>query len=161
MARPPEVIEFDDGDRADVLERMAELADGTGWVNVQPVVDPEELPPKGSALFGIFSSRGPIVPLATWTPAGLAKRETYVSLGLQHGTGIKAAERLRERGVPVDETWRVLRDSPKGGLVVGVPATDAHERVLDWLLRAARAVSPVDNHGRWVALVYRVSRIAP
>ena len=155
MARPPDVIEFDDGDTAAIVTLMDELAGGQGWINFEPVVDPERLPPRGSALFGIFSSRGPIVPLCTWTPAGLSKRETYVSLGVQHPTGTKAVARLSERGVEVDEGWRVLRDSPKGGLVVAAPPIESNERLLDWLLRAGRALCPVDNHGRWVALVYR------
>jgi hypothetical protein len=157
VARPPEVVEFDDSDHGAIVGLMADLSGGGGWINLQPVIDPDEEPPRGSALFGIFSSRGPLVPLATWTPAGLSKRETYVSLGLQHGTGTKAAARLQERGVPIEDTWRVLRDSPKGGLVIAVPASDAHEGVLDWLLRAARALCPVDNRGRWVALVYRAA----
>ena len=155
MPRQPDTIKFDDGDRDAVLAAMAEVADGSGWINVQPVVNPDDLPPIGNALFGIFSSRGPLVPLCTWTPAGLSKRETYTSLGVQHPTGTKAAARLAERGVPVDDGWRVLRDSPKGGLVVGVPADEPHAHVLDWLLRAALALSLADNHGRWVAFVYR------
>ena len=155
MTREPRTIEFVDTDRAAVLAAMAEVADGSGWVNVQPVVDPDELPSSGSALFGIFSSRGPILPLCTWTPAGLSKRETHASLGVQHPTGTKAAARLAERGVPIDERWRVMRDSPKGGLVVGVPADEPYATVLDWLLRAGRALCPADNHGKWVALVYR------
>jgi hypothetical protein len=155
VARSPEVIEFGDDDRGAVLARMEELVGGGGWINLRPVLDPDVLPPRGSALFGIFSSRGPIVPLATWTPAGLSKRETYVSLGLQHGTGTKAAARLHDRGVPVADTWRVLRDSPKGGLVIGVPAADPNDDVLDWLLRAGRALAPIDNRGRWVALIHR------
>jgi hypothetical protein len=155
MGPQPKAIEFVDTDRDAVLAAMAEVADGSGWVNVQPVVDPDELPPSGSVLFGIFSSRGPMVPLCTWTPAGLSKRDTYASLGVQHPTGTKAAARLAERGVPINDGWRVMRDSPKGGLVVGVPADEAHSTVLDWLLRAGRALLPADNHGKWVAFVYR------
>ena len=155
MAQPPDTIEFDESQRTAVLAAMAEVADGSGWVNVQPVVDPDDLPPRGSALFGIFSSRGPILPLCTWTPAGLSKREAYASLGVQHPTGTKAATRLADRGVAVDERWRVLRDSPKGGLVVAVPPDESLDILLNWLLRAGRALCPADNHGRWVALVYR------
>jgi len=152
---PKETIEFDTSDRAAVLAAMARLSDGSGWINLQPVVDPDDLPPQGSALLGIFSSRGPVLPLCTWTPAGLSKRETFVSLGVQHPTGTKAAARLADRGVPVDGRWRVRRDSPKGGLVVVAPADDPNERILDWLLRAGEALCPADNHGRWVAFVYR------
>jgi hypothetical protein len=157
VARPPEVVEFDESDRSLIVTLMDELGDGRGWINFEPIIDPDKLPPRGSALFGIFSARGPVVPLCTWTPAGLSKRETYVSLGLQHPTGTKAAARLSERGVPIDDGWRVLRDSPKGGLVVGAPATEPNDRVLDWLLRAGRALSPVDNRGRCAALVYRTT----
>lgn len=155
MPPAPRIIEFDDADRDAVLAAMAEVGDGSGWVNVEPIVNPDELPPQGNPLFSIFSSRGPLVPLATWTPAGLSKRETYASLGVRHPTGTKAAARLAERAVPIDERWRVLRESPKGGLVVGVPADEPHATVLDWLLRAARALCPAENHGRWVAFVYR------
>lgn len=152
---PKETIEFDTSNPVAVLDAMARLSDGSGWINLQPVVNPDELPPQGSALLGIFSSRGPVLPLCTWTPAGLSKRETFVSLGVQHPTGTKAAARLADRGVPIDPRWRVQRDSPKGGLVVGAPADDPNERILDWLLRAGEALCPADNHGRWVAFVYR------
>ena len=157
VARPPEVIEFDDGDRAGIVAAHGRArAAGAGWINFEPVVDPEELPPRGSALFGIFSSRGPIVPLCTWTPAGLSKRETYVSLGVQHPTGTKAAARLSERGVAVDEGLacpaRLAQGRPASS---PSPPTESNERLLDWLVRAGAALCPVDNHGRWVALVYR------
>ena len=152
---PKETIEFDESDRSAVLAAMATLADGSGWINLQPVVDPDDLPPQGSVLFGLFSARGPVLPLCTWTPPGLSKRETYVSLGVQHSTGTKAAARLADRGVPIDERWRVLRDSPKGGLVVAAPADHPNETILDWLLRAGAAVCPAQTHGRWVAFVYK------
>ena len=48
-----------------------------------------------------LSSRGPQVPLCTWTPAEESQRHPR-PLGVQHGTGVKAAKRLEEGGLTVD-----------------------------------------------------------
>src|SRR5947209_1720465 len=46
MPQTPVVVNFVDDDRAEVLGVMAELAmTGAGWLNFEPEVDPDDLPP--------------------------------------------------------------------------------------------------------------------
>ena len=145
MAAEPEELEFDPAEPAAVLARMDEVAAaGKGWVNFQPAVDADQEPPPRTKLFGLFSNAGPDVPLCTWVPG-----QPTSSIGVQHATGPKAADRLKivERGIP--DGWRVRQDHPKRGLVVEVPGGVPNSRVLDWLLDAGAALSTMRLTGRW------------
>src|SRR4051812_36364882 len=105
-------------DRAAIVDIIRALADGSGWVNVRPDVDPDDVPQQPSGM-GLFSARGPIVPLGTISPSGPVKRGVpRVSLGLLHGLGRKAVPALAEAGVAVDPAWRLLQDHPRRGLVI-------------------------------------------
>src|SRR5436309_5509840 len=110
MAVDPDVFGFAAGDRDAVLDEMRALADGTGWINFQPDVDPDDLPPTGEGLFRFLSARGPDVPLCTWSPAEPNARPNrrFVSLGVQHGLGAAIARHLSEVDAPVDDRWVVL-----------------------------------------------------
>jgi hypothetical protein len=127
-----------------------------GWVNFQPAVDVDDLPPASDGFFGLFSGRGPDVPLATWTPPTAPRRGRGEPemIGLQHGAGRRIKSRLAEAGHPVPDGWVVLQDYVKKGLVISMPPGTAHAEVLAWLLAAARAVSPVPIRGMWRASVY-------
>lgn len=154
-AREPIVVEFQERARAPVVERMVAMtATGTGWINVSPGLDVDEPPPPPSALAGLVGGRGPTVPLATWTPRG---RRDPATVGIQHGQGPGALAVLAERGVSLPEGWRRLQDHAKRGLVV-VPApagtADELDAVLDWLLRAAGALCPIERTGEWRAYCY-------
>lgn len=148
--------------RADeVVAVMEELAAArAGWVNFEPDVHPDDVPPSGSGLFAIFSGRGPDVPLATWTapsppPRRGKGRPQPAMIGLQHGAGTRARGRLADVGHPVPDGWVVMQDHARRGLVVAVPDDASPRAVLDWLLTAAAALSPVPVHAAWHALVYR------
>lgn len=114
-----------------------------GWINLEPALDPDDAPPPASGFFGLFSGRGPEVPLATWTPPSAPRRGRGEPpmVGLQHPAGAKARARLAELGRPVPEGWVVLQDHARKGLVVAVPPTAANTEVLRWLLGAAAALS--------------------
>src|SRR3954454_24268118 len=124
MALHPVVVEFDRGEPAKVVTLMGELAERRGgWINLQPDVDPDDIPPRGS--FRLFSPQGPDVPLCTWKPPDDKPRgPKFVTLGIQHGAGMKAVPILDEHGVTVDRRWRVLSDANKRGLVIAVPTED-------------------------------------
>ncbi len=159
MAAPePELFEFREDDPAPVLPHMAELAEAhRGWINLQPGVREEDATQVSSSLFGIFSGRGPQVPVCTWTP-GEARRRGNVeppSVGIEHGSGPKAANRLAGVGLRLPAGWRVLQDHPKRGLVVAVRAEARHEVVLGWLLAAGRELSTIQPTGSWLATVHR------
>lgn len=157
-----EVIRFTGSDTAHVVERMRDLVDRrNGWINFQPVLQDEDgespvtMPPVRPGVLGLFSGRGPAVPVGTWVP-GAKKRRGFEadSLGIQHGAGPKAARKLREAGVTAPNDWRVLSDHPKRGLVVRLPSETDPGAVLDWMIRACRELSLVQLPDNWVAMVH-------
>jgi hypothetical protein len=112
------------------------------FVNLHPGVDADEVPPD-SPWGGLFSNRGPLVPLATWTPG---------EIGLQHSAGTRAVRFLAGKGVAVPEEWYVVSDHPRRGLVLRTYQSPPEE-TLRWLVRAATAACPLPITGPWHALV--------
>ena len=149
-------MEFHEQRRSPVVDRMVDLtAEGGGWINLTPGLDVDVPPPERAPLAAIFGSKGPVVPLGTWTPA---HGRDPASVGVHHSQGTKAVALLAERNVALPLGWRRLQDHPKRGLVLTpTPATTPKEldTVLDWLLRATGALCPVRRTGEWRALVYR------
>jgi hypothetical protein len=147
-------MEFNAGDREKVLGLMTELAGRHGgWINLHPAVDPDDVPARSG--FRLFSVQGPAVPLCTWAPPeDRARGVRYVSLGIQHGAGMKAVTFLDRAGVAIDERWRVLTDAPKRGMVVAVPPDESNDVVLDWLITAGATLCQLP-YKRWSAAVYR------
>ena len=155
MAEPEHFV-VDVGDLGVIIDRMADLADaGAGWLNLQPAVDPDDVPPAPSGLFAVFGGRGPEVPLCTWVAGERRKgRQGRPSVGIQHASGVKAAARLAEAGVAVPEGWRVVQDHPKRGLAVEIPVDAPHADVLRWLLRAGDALARIPLPDRWRVAVH-------
>ena len=156
MMDEPLLVEFRPDDRAGIVERMVEIArDRNGWINFQPGIDPDDEPPAPSALSGLFTGQGPAVPLATWTPGERRRRGVEpVTIGLQHASGSRAADRLRSQGTPVPDEWVVRSDHSRRGLVIAVPDGTDPDRVLKWLLAAARALTQIPLTGTWRASIY-------
>jgi hypothetical protein len=151
VAAPPELIDFGLNDRAAVLARMDQLRESKkGWINLSPALDEdEEPPPPRSSTFGLFSGRGPDVPLCTWLPG------PPVQIGIQHGAGAKAVEVLRNLSQPVPDGWRVTQDHSRRGLVVIVPNDTPDTETLDWLLKAGAALaSHLKLAAWWRAAIY-------
>jgi hypothetical protein len=152
---PPELIEFTVQDRRSVLTVMRRQLQGRdGWVNLQPAVDPDDVPPRDSSnLTKLFSAIGPTVPLGSWVPGPRRRNGTGepVSVGLQHAGGPKAILRLRERGHPPVAGWRVLADHPRRGFVLAVPDDEDPDTALVWLLRAAELLAPMPLPAVWHA----------
>lgn len=134
-----EVIAFDPADVDSVASRL----DVHSWVNLQPEIEADDAPPEGGGFFGIFSARGPLIPLCTWHPGER-------SAGVQHGTGPKVAPRI-----DVPAGWRVVQDHPRRGLVVRVPAGVSDTEVLRWLVDAGTRLCPVRMGDQWVAELHR------
>jgi len=130
-----EVMSFDASEVEDVAERL----DERGWVNLQPGVSEENLPPPTSSLFGLFSARGPVVPLCTWHPGER-------SAGVQHATGPKVARRI-----DVPAAWRIVQDHPRRGIVVRVPVDVTDVEVLRWLVAVGGQLCPVPTTGQLLA----------
>lgn len=151
-----EFVEFEPGAAREVVDAMASLADGSGWLTLDPAIDEEHPPPEPSLLGRLVSGRGPAVPRATWVPAEMDRRRPEpVSVGILHGTGAGAAVRLAEKDIGVPDRWRVAADHSKRGLVIWVPIDIAHDRVLSWLLTATPALTRIPLTGRWRAAIHR------
>ena len=129
------------------MARLREIK--KGWINLSPAIDEDQELPERSSTFGLFSGRGPDVPLCTWVPG------PPVEVGIQHGAGAKAVKVLGELGEPVPDGWRVTQDHSRRGLVV-IPSEGASdETVLDWLLKAGTALaSHLKLAGWWRAAIY-------
>ncbi len=158
MAGPVEYLEFSADDRAAVTERMASVArDLSGWINMQPGLDPDvEPPPAKSALFGFLAASGPDIPLCTWLPRRPRSSGTgSVGVGIQHPAGPKVVRRLSDMGITVPPGWVVRQDHPRRGLVLDVPLHEEPGAVLDWLVRASTGLCALPLSGKWLAAVYR------
>ena len=142
-----------DGDRPEPLvDAVAAGAAGGGWVNIEPMVDDgqrSDVP----GIFAWFSARGPQVPVGTFV-AGSDR--SPASVGIEHGTGRDAGDRLNEAGVGAPVAWLPRQDHPKRGLVWEVHSGDLDaEVVVDLLLRATALLCPLPHEGRWSAAVSR------
>ena len=135
---------------------MEAVGGSGGWVNFEPAVEVEDVAAAGSGTFALFSGRGPIVPLATWTPAKTPRRgrREPAMIGLQHPAGSKAKPLLAQHGHPVPDGWTVVQDHVRKGLVVALPDDVAAAEALGWVLRAARLLSTIPLGGQWRASVY-------
>ncbi len=150
----PRDVMFTVDDRSAIVDRMAELADGSGWIVFDAAVDEDDLPPP-PGLAGIFSAKGPDVPELSWVPGERGGRRVEpLSVGIRHGAGPKAERRLAEAGHPVPDGWYVVQDNPRRGLVAQVPETEGHADVLAWLLGAAAVLANVPLAGGWRARIW-------
>ena len=142
-----------DGDRPESLvDAVDAVAAGGGWLNIEPVVDDEQRSDV-PGIFAWFSARGPQVPVGTFV-AGSDR--SPASVGIEHGAGRDAGDRLKEAGVGAPGTWLLRQDHPKRGLVWEVHSGDIDaEGVVDLLLRATALLCPLTHKGRWSASVSR------
>ncbi len=147
-----ETIDFDSADTSAVVREMESLVgrgDGLGWINIGPGLRDDQLErlPTPSPLARWFSGRGPAVPMATWTP--------QPTVGIEHGAGPKALDRLADAGAPLPAGWRKLQDHAKNGIVVQPAAAASHREVLRWLLSACWSLCPIEIDDHWLAQVHR------
>ena len=157
MSSQPTYVEFQPDRAGEVVAAMEAVGGaGAGWVNFEPAVEVEDVAAAGSGTFALFSGRGPVVPLATWTPAKTQRRgrREPAMIGLQHPAGSRAKPLLTELGHPIPDDWIVVQDHVRKGLVVALPDTVDAADALGWVLRAARLLSTVPLTGQWRAAVY-------
>jgi len=152
----PNTFGFGAHDDAELLATMATVqAGGTGWINIQPIIEEENEPPEPGP-FAFLGGSTHKVPVVTWMPAKRVENRLSkpTTVGLQHASGPRVAWRLRDLGLPVPKDWKVTQDHPRRGLVAEVPADADNRAVVDWLLRAAGALCLVPSTGRWEAAVH-------
>jgi hypothetical protein len=163
MRSRPEEFEFADSDDRVLSDRVAELqSSGAGWINISPVIAPDDEPdPPG--ILAMFGGSVHKVPIATWLPGrrlpdGGTKPTT---LGLQHAAGPRLRAQLRELDVPIPEGWRVTQDHPRRGLVVQVGSGTPDADGIAWLLRVAAKICAIPTTGGWKASVHRSEGVKP
>ena len=161
MAITVEVVELERTDPGGLTGCMAELearGDGKGWINFGPALSAEELAPvpHKTGLGQWFSGRGPAVPMATWTPGVARGRARPAQVGLAHGTGPDALDRLADVGLSLPAGWVGKQDHAKHGIVAELPDAVDHRSIVDWLIAAMAELSPIIPTGdRWIAEVHR------
>lgn len=152
---PARMFEFGT-EREGVLGAMVAVrAAGQGWVNVQPVVEPDDEPQR-PGLFAIFGGSPHRVPLATWLPSPVAagRRSGRTTVGILHAAGPRLAARLAGVGLGVPPGWRVTQDHLRRGLVVEVADGADDASVLSWTVAVLAHVCDVRSTGRFRATVY-------
>src|SRR3954447_15642726 len=155
MATAPEQVRFmpdAPGELTALMEAM--LGRQNGWINTWPDVDDDHLPQRKSFL-SIFSGMGPPVPLCTWVAPQPDQKPPHTEIGIQHASGPKAAARLASLGHPVPESWVVLSDHPKRGIVIAVHPDATVAETLDWLVTAGKLLARVPIPARWRATVHK------
>jgi hypothetical protein len=151
----PDFVVVEDDDRSPLVAVMDELLGTPGWLNIDPAIREEHVPPAPGPIGLLFTGRGPWVPRATWVPARFGRRPDPMSIGILHGSGPKAAERLVEKGVEIPDRWRVTSDHPKRGVVLWVPVEEVNATIADWICAAVQALTIVPLLPEWRVAVYR------
>ena len=137
-------------DPADLVEALGEVAARPGsWLNVEPDVD-DSLRADVSGLFAWFSARGAEVPVGTLV-AGSTRDPA--SVGIDHGAGRGAGDRLAAAGIGTPPGWSLRQDHPKRGLVwewaAGFGASMDAVAVARLLMEATALLCPLPAPGRW------------
>ena len=157
-----ETFLIDAADPDDLVEVLDEVAEAAGaWVNVEPDVD-DALRTHVSGLFAWFSARGTQVPVGTFV-AGTGR--DVPSIGVDHGSGRGAGDRLREAGLSAPDGWSLRQDHPKRGLVWEASheqsrLTDStgHGPLAQFLMEATVLFCPLPTDGRFRISVHTPRR---
>ena len=130
-----------------LIEEHAYTPDSIFWVNIEPDVDKSTIH-TGSIFWKAFSSRGPVVPLFTWTSATDRKGIYQPSqVGLTHPTGGAILDRLESFQVEIPKEWQLLQDHPKRGIVFCLPQVYQPEEVISFAVSVIPIVSPFKFEG--------------
>jgi hypothetical protein len=157
VSRNIEHIEFTFDERDAVVAAMGDLVSRhTGWVNIQPIVDPERLPAPPSGLISGWLTGGlPPLPIGTFMAPVVKRGETtHGSVGLAHNANAKVARRLVEAGIMAPDGWRAVQDNARRGVVIQVPPDTDPAVVLDWILRSIEELASVPTDRTYRATIH-------
>jgi hypothetical protein len=150
---PPEEVVLDEDHLDPLAERLRALVGTGSWVNLLPEVEPGHEPAPRNPVVSLFSARGDAVPLVTWSAPEAGGRRC--TLGIEHGSGPRALDRLAAAGLELGDGWLKVADHPRRGLVVTCLASLDQGDVLWWLLTAGHALSTVPLTGSWLARIHQ------
>lgn len=131
------------------FDGIIERANEREWITISPWVDPEHLPVV-SVLKRIFSARASRVPEVTWVPP---QGGEPAQLGILHGTGAGAHERLVDGGAPMPDPWIKVSDHSKRGLLLAIHPDTTVEQIVTYAIAAAEVLAMVPTDDRWIAQV--------
>ena len=155
-AKQVQVLEFGAEEPGAVVEHMDRLGHThKGWINLRPLLPPEEEPPAPTGLDMLFSLSVHDVPTCTWVTGKEGRRGVEPdSLGVRRLGGHEGARApgLLGRGPPTGLAPRT--GPPRRGIVVLAPPGTGHAEELAWLLTAGSALSGVKVTGKWQAEVH-------
>lgn len=160
-SRPtPQVIPDDPAALAAIMDEMT--AAGRGWINLLPEIPVDVPVPETPNALAVFSKRGPVVPLGTWTApaapkggkAGKGGAPTPTEIGIQHGAAARADRTLAGTPGEIPEGWRSLSDNPRRGVVVVPPPGTSNLAQATWLLAALREICIPPQTGRFQLFRY-------
>jgi hypothetical protein len=137
-------------DSADLVEALLEVARQPGsWLNIEPDVQ-DSLRADVSGLFSWFSARGAQVPVGTLVAAS---PRNPASIGIDHGSGRGAGDRLAAAGIGSPSGWVLRQDHPKRGLVWESPTGPGNAQdaaaVASLFMEATELFCQLQVPGRW------------
>jgi hypothetical protein len=156
--RETDTFEFNPAQTERVTGYLHHLTEaGEGWINLMPGLEEEDdgRTTMAPGVFALFTARQPPITMGTLMPPRANRRDTEgVTIGLLHPTGAKAAQRLREAGLPLPEGWRVRQDHARRGLVVLAPHGESESAIVGWTVQAGIRLCRKEMTGEWQAVVY-------
>ena len=88
-------------------------------------------------------------------PRQRRRKPRPAQIGVEHGTGPKALDRLAEVGVKLPQGWVKRQDHAKHGIVAELPDGEDPSVVITWLIVASTLLRTVVEPGEdWIALVH-------
>lgn len=157
MPKSADVVEFHRSDPSVLVPRFEAIEQSGGWINIGPALGGEDwdVVPQRSGLAAWFSGRGPAVPMATWTPQSRDGKPVPAQIGLSHGTGPNALDRLEAEGVVLPVGWIKKQDHAKHGIVAELPPSADPAVVVRWLIDAMAVLSVlIETDDNWMAEVH-------
>lgn len=155
VTRPlPAIIEHDPAVLAGIMNELASTR--SGWINLLPQI-PENVPvPSTPNALAVFSKRGPVVPLGTWTPPSTTRAGDPFppEIGIQHGAARRAADALADTPGAIPHDWQVVSDNPRRGVVVRPTLATSTLDQATWLLDALLAICLPPSTGRFQMFRY-------
>ncbi len=145
-----EMVDFETGDAHVVVKRLALMLEGRNgdeWLTLSPWIAPHERPVT-SVLRRLMSARGPKIPEVSVVPA---HGSDPTQVGVMHGCGTGAMQRVASAGVQLGEGWVPTQDHTRRGMLFRLPDSASASAIVTFACRVGAELSMVPIDDRWVA----------